>query len=184
MTVWNTRGKRGDALEGLITLTNDYYKNHGFARVDKAATPVTVVELDGRGLISKAYFEKKATVDFYGIVQGHYIAFDAKETNLGSFPIKNLHAHQVEYMDDVTKQGGLAFLIVHFKRYGTYYLLPFEVLQPYFQKCANGRKSIPYSQMVPSLEIKMTHNGILNYLPILNEYMAYKEGLIGVDGVR
>lgn len=177
MTVWNTRGKRGDALEGLITLTNDYYKTHGYARVDKAATPVTVIELDGKGLISKAYFEKKATVDFYGIVQGHYIAFDAKETNMGSFPLKNLHAHQVDYMLDITKQGGLAFLIVHFKRHGTYYLLPFEIIHDYFMNTATGRKSIPYTDMIPDLEIKMTHNGILNYLPILNNYMTFKENM-------
>ncbi len=179
MTVWNTRGKRGDALEGLITLTNEYYKTHRFARVDKAATPVTVIELENKGLISKAYFEKKATVDFYGIVQGHYIAFDAKETNLGSFPLKNLHAHQVDYMCDVSHQGGLAFVIVHFKRFGTYFLLPYEIIQDYYSQTTTSRKSIPYTAMIADLEIKMSHNGILNYLPVLNAYMAYKEKING-----
>lgn len=175
MTVWKTRGKRGDALEDLILLSNDFYQTHGIARVDKAATPVTVVELDGKGLITKAYFEKKATIDFYGIVQGIYITFDAKETHQKSLPLKNIHAHQVDYMRDVTRQGGLAFLIVHFKHDDTYYLLPFELLETYYQKAQfGGRKSIPYTEMADEFKINREKNGILGYLNAVNAYIDWK----------
>jgi recombination protein U len=175
MTVWKTRGKRGDALEDLILFSNDYYLSQGIARVDKAATPVTVVELDGKGLITKAYFEKKATIDFYGIVQGIFITFDAKETNQKSLPLKNIHEHQIDYMRDVTKQGGLAFLIVHFKHDHAYYLLSFEQLEEYYQKSLlGGRKSIPYSDMHTSFKISLEKNGTLGYLNAVNAYIDWK----------
>ncbi len=175
MTNWRTRGKRGDLLEEIILYSNDYYLKHGIARIDKAATPVKVVEIDGKGLITKAFFEKKATVDFYGIAQGIYICFDAKESNLHNFPLKNIHQHQIEYMADVEKQGGLTFLIVHFKLVNEYYILPYELLKTYNDAAKKGgRKSIPYEEMLPELQIKTIAGGILDYLSTLNNYIDWK----------
>jgi recombination protein U len=175
MTVWKTRGRRGDALEDLILISNDFYASHGVARIDKAATPITVVELDGKGLITKAYFEKKATIDFYGIVQGIYLTFDAKETHQQSFPLKNIHEHQIIYMKEVSEQKGLAFLIVHFKHQDTYKLLPFEILWTYhLNSKKGGRKSIPYDAIPEELIIKREKNGILMYLDAVNRYIDWK----------
>ncbi len=176
MTKWSTRGRRGDALEEIILFSNDYYLKKGIARIDKAATPITAIEIDGKGLITKAFFEKKATVDFYGIVQGLFITFDAKETNQPNFPLKNIHAHQVDYMRDVTHQGGLAFLIVHFKYNDTFFLLPYELLASYYQKAAQGgRKSIPYQAMIETLKIERNGNGMLHYLNAVNRYINWQK---------
>lgn len=175
MTVWKTRGRRGDALEDLIHLSNEFYARLRVARIDKAATPITVVELDNNGLITKGYFEKKATIDFYGIAQGIFITFDAKETNQKSFPLKNIHAHQIEYMADVAAQGGVAFLIVHFKLTDQYMLLPHELLVQYAESAkGGGRKSIPFEAFPESLEIKREKNGILLYLDAVNRYLDWK----------
>lgn len=175
MTVWKTRGRRGDALEDLIHLSNEFYGRLKIARIDKAATPITVVELDNNGLITKGYFEKKATIDFYGIAQGIFITFDAKETNQKSFPLKNIHAHQIEYMAEVSAQGGVAFLIVHFKLTDQYLLLPQEILAAYAGAAtAGGRKSIPLDAFPPSLEIVREKNGILLYLDAVNRYLDWK----------
>ncbi|OPL07504.1 MAG: hypothetical protein AVO33_05110 [delta proteobacterium ML8_F1] len=176
MTVWRTRGHRGDALEDLILLTNEYYKNHQYALIDKASTPIKVVEIDQGGMITKGFFEKKSTVDFVGIVQGIPVAFDAKETDLKSLPLYNIHAHQVDYMKHFTYQGGLAFIIVHFKYYDEYYLIPFELILEYFTESKKkGRQSIPYKAMADCFRIKREHTGILNYLPVLNDYLDYKK---------
>lgn len=176
MTSWRTSGLRGDALENLILLTNDYYKQMNLARIDKIPTPVKVIALDQQGMVTKGFFEKKSTVDFTGIIQGVGIAFDVKETNLKSLPLQNIHDHQVEYMKDISNQGGLAFIIVHFKFCDEYYLVPYEVIETYVHSSGDkGRKSIPYKEMNADFKISYTVNGILNYLPVLNVYMAYKE---------
>ena len=176
MTTWRTRGHRGDALEEIILLTNEFYRNHHYAIVDKASTPIKVVDIDSNGLITKGYFEKKSTVDFIGVVQGLAISFDAKETNLNSLPFSNIHLHQIEYMKEFTFQGGLSFILVHFKKYNEYYILPFEIIEEYWINSKNGgRKSIPYSAMENAFIIKRESNGILNYLPALNKYIDCKK---------
>jgi len=176
MTAWRSSGHRGDALEDLILLSNEYYRKHKLCRVDKVSTPIKVVDINKEGLITKGFFEKRSTVDFHGIVQGVAIVFDAKETNLKSIPLSNIHEHQVEYMKDITDQKGLAFLIVHFKFCDEYYLIPYEILVTYTTNSKKGeRKSIPYKDLDSRFKIKRANNGILNYLPALNEYLDYKK---------
>jgi recombination protein U len=176
MTAWRTRGHRGDALEDIILLTNEYYRNNHYGLIDKANTPVKVVEIDHSGIITKGFFEKKSTVDFIGLIQGVAVAFDAKETNLKSLPLSNIHQHQVDYMTEFNHQGGLSFILVHFKMVDEYYLLPFEMIRDSFTNAKNGgRKSIAYSEMTNAFQIIREFNGILNYLPALNQYLEYKK---------
>ena len=176
MTVWRSRGLRGSDLEELIDLTLEYYRNQGLARIDKIATPVKVIDIDGQGIITKAFFEKKSTVDFMGIIQGVGVAFDAKETNLKSLPLSNIHEHQLEFMEDISKQSGLAFIIVHFKFCDEFYLLPFETIMSHVKVSRDGgRKSIAYTELDPSFKIERTNSNILNFLPALNTYLEYKK---------
>lgn len=172
MTVWKSRGHRGDALEELILLTIDYYRIHKLARIDKVSVPIKVIEMNDRGFITKAFFEKKSTVDFHGIIQGVGIAFDVKETRLKSLPFKNIHDHQLEFMKDISEQSGLAFLIVHFIFCDEYYVLPYEVIEAFYSK--NNRRSIPYAEMLPEYKIDRPTNGILHFLPVLNTYISDK----------
>lgn len=175
MTRWNSRGHRGDVLEDLILLTHDYYHRAGLGRVDKVHVPIKVIEIDSQGIIKRAFFERKSTVDFIGVIQGIAVAFDVKETALKSFPLKNVHAHQVEYMQAIQDQKGLSFLIVHFKFCDEYYLIPNELLQYYYNAPDSMRKSIPYKSLSPEFKIERASNGILNYLPILNIYLTKKK---------
>lgn len=174
MTVWKSRGLRGNVLEELISLTNEFYRKHKLGRVDKISVPIKVIDIDSSGMITKAFFEKKSTVDFQGIIQGIGVSFDAKETNLKSLPLQNIHEHQLEFMEDITQQNGIAFMIVHFKVFNDYYLLPYEVIRDYAKNSKTSRKSIPHKAMNPDFKIEMPTNGILNYLPALNIYMDYK----------
>lgn len=172
--MWGKRGHRGDILEEMICFTHDYYHSLGLCRIDKISTPIKVVDIDGQGLITKAFFEKKSTVDFIGIIQGVFVAFDAKETHLKSLPLKNIHEHQIDYMKDVTRQGGLSFIITHFKFNDTYFLLPYETIQRYYY--IEKRKSIPYDAMCPELQIEKIRGGsTLDYLSTLNAYVQMKE---------
>ncbi len=176
MTRWNSTGHRGDELENLIIISNDYYNINKLGRIDKVDVPIKVIKRTDNGMITKAFFEKKSTVDFHGIIQGTSIVFDAKETFLKSLPIQNIHEHQIKYMSDIDFQGGLAFIIIHFKTFDEYYLLPFEEILRYYEGSKNGkRKSIPYKEMNKIFKIEIESNGILNYLPILNTYVKWKK---------
>ncbi len=141
----------GMTLESDIEATNQYYLNNNIAVIHKKPTPVQVVTVSyparNKAKITEAYYKTPSTTDFNGIYKGKYIDFDAKETNSKtSMPLKNVHPHQIDHLRAVHAQGGIAFLIVHFKQYNEYYLLPFEVLETYWdtQNEKTGRKSIPY----------------------------------------
>ncbi len=169
---WRSRGHRGDSLEDLILLTNDYYKRNNYARVDKISTPIKVSEINKYGQITLGYFEKKSTVDFIGIAQGISFCFDAKETKLKSIPLSNIHEHQIEYMQDFRNHGGMAFMIFHYITIDKYFLVRLETLEHFISNMKNGgRKSIPYTALDTSYEISTFDGKLLNYLPCLNLYL-------------
>src|SRR5690606_16328121 len=143
----------GMTLESDIETTNAYYLSHQIAIIHKKPTPIQVVNVSyparNKAKITEAYYKTPSTTDFNGVYKGYYIDFDAKETNSKtSMPLKNVHEHQIIHLRNVSKQGGISFLIVHFKAYNEYFLLPSHVLFEYwdlkFDK-EKGRKSIPYS---------------------------------------
>lgn len=174
MGYWNTRGLRGNTLEELINITNDVYRQKNLAIIQKIPTPITPVKIseDGKN-ITLAYFEKQSTVDYIGAVQGIPICFDAKETNLKSLPLNNIHIHQIEFMEDFIKQGGISFLLVSFKFCSEYFILPFDILKKYYKDSKNGkRKSIPYSVFDQNLRIHNKNGYVIHYLETLNTYLT------------
>ena len=97
----------------MINRTNDNYNSKNLAIIQKIPTPIKPLILDKKsGKITLAYFEQKSTVDYVGVVQGIAICFDAKETSQKSFPLKNVHKHQLDFMDKFENQGGISFLLV------------------------------------------------------------------------
>ena len=46
MGAWHTRGLRGSVLEDCINFTNEYYRQHGIAVIQKIPTPITPVEMN------------------------------------------------------------------------------------------------------------------------------------------
>lgn len=174
---WNTMGLRGSTLEELINLTNESYRAKGLAVIQKIPTPITPVKLDNQSrTISLAYFEQKSTVDYIGAVQGIPVCFDAKETTLKSLPIHNIHEHQIQFMGDFEKQGGIAFLLVHFRKFDEYYYLPFKVLASYVElRDKGGRKSIPYSAFDKELLIRNKDGSYIHYLEALSVVLGRGE---------
>ena len=143
MATWNSRGLRGSTLEEMINLTNEKYRDEGLALVQKIPTPITPIEIDQKSRhITLAYFDQKSTVDYIGAVQGIPVCFDAKECHVDAFPLQNVHEHQVKFMEDFEKQGGVAFFIIYFTHLDQYYYLPFRELFRFWKRMeAGGRKS-------------------------------------------
>ena len=86
--------------------------------------------------------------------------------------MSNIHEHQVEFMSDFKKQGGIAFLVVYFKKYDAYYFLPIEVLEKlYAEAKKGGRKSIPYEKFDKEYQIFIEGGLYLHYLKVLEKYI-------------
>lgn len=146
-------GKRGMSFEEAIDKSNEFYLNHQMAVIHKKPTPVQIVKVDypkrSKAVIKEAYFKTPSTTDYNGIFNGKHIDFEAKETkNKTSFPLNNIHEHQVVHMKKVTEQQGICFLLIHFSHWDETYLLPFQSLYGYWQRfIEGGRKSITLSEI-------------------------------------
>ena len=183
MGAWNSRGLRGSTLEEIVNLTNEAYRQQGLALIQTIPTPITPVEFRGEDrVITLAYFDRQSTVDYIGVVQGVPVCFDAKDTMQKSLPLQNIHPHQLEFMGDFTRQGGAAFLLVHFVEFDSFHFLPYEVLRDYWEKAANGgRKSIPYGAFAEKYRLQNRNGAHLNYLEGLNVYLAEKADKSGPE---
>ena len=81
------------------------------------STPITPVRMDKENRhITLAYFDQRSTVDYIGAVQGIPVCFDAKECSAQTFPLANIHPHQVKFMEDFEKQNGVAFFLIFFSQ--------------------------------------------------------------------
>jgi len=171
---WTTRGLRGSLFEELIEMTNQLYRQKGLALIQKVPTPITPVAVDNKArTITGAFFDKKSTVDFIGAAQGLPICFDAKETRQLNLPLRNIHDHQVEFMEDFSKQGGAAFLLVHFHVKGEMYLLPSETIVAAKEREKKGeRKSIPYADFDRDLIVHNRGGFPVHYLEAINAYLS------------
>lgn len=149
MGTWNSRGLRGSTLEDLINRTIEQYRERHLAVIQKVPTPITPVNIDkSTRHITLAYFDKKSTVDYIGAVQGIPVCFDAKECASDTFPLQNIHEHQVEFMREFESQEGIAFLILYFPHRNCYYYMRFSEMMKFWNRSQlGGRKSFLISEL-------------------------------------
>jgi recombination protein U len=149
MPTWNSRGLRGSTLEELLNRTNEKYRENGLALIQKIPTPITPINIDKETRhITLAYFDQKSTVDYIGAVQGIPVCFDAKECNTDTFPLANIHEHQVDFMEQFERQNGIAFFLISFTHRDEFYYLRFAELKRFWQRAKEGgRKSFRYDEL-------------------------------------
>ncbi len=166
MGTWNSRGLRGSTLEELINRTNDSYREKKLALIQKVPTPITPIAIDKESRhITLAYFEQKSTVDYIGAVQGIPICFDAKECAASTFPLQNIHPHQIAFMKEFEEQGGVSFIILSFTQKNEIYYLPFAEVSRFWERMENGgRKSFTYEEVDKSWRIRSHREQFVHYL--------------------
>jgi len=172
----NTYANRGMTLESDINETNNYYDINNIAVIYKKPTPIKVVNVEyPRAKIKEAYFNEPSTLDYTGIYKNRYIEFDAKETKSNtSFPLSNIHNHQLKHLKKILNHGGLAFLIVRFTNLNETYLLLGEDLITFISN--NERKSIPLDFFKKNAyKIELKYSPRLDYIKILNKIISVKE---------
>lgn len=157
---------RGSAFESIIEFTNKQYFDREIAIIQKVPTPWKV-SFDPRSGYSKAFPEKKSTVDFIGQTNGLPVCFEAKSTRETTrFPLSNISEHQVTFMKKWYEQKGLSFLLIDFPVQNEVYLLSIPKLEQWiYQAETGGRKSIPYEWIEENCKTVRSHNGLgLDYL--------------------
>ena len=162
---------RGMNLEEDINQSNEYYLRNKMALIYKRPTPIQVVKVDyGKGVkITEAYFSEKSTTDYNGVYQGRYVDIEAKSTqSKTSFPLSNITSKQFEHLNNVIKQGGLAFFIIEFVKHQKTYIVEANKIIEF--KETEERKSIPFAQFEElGREIKRGYSPRLDYLPFIDE---------------
>ena len=140
---------------------------NGLALIQKIPTPITPINIDKKSRhITLAYFDQKSTVDYIGAVQGIPVCFDAKECNTDTFPLANIHEHQIRFMENFEKQDGIAFILIYYNNKEEFYYLNFKQLQSFWNRAKEGgRKSFRYDELDSSYFLPKV-NGIL--VPYLN----------------
>ena len=166
MSAWKSRGLRGSTLEELVNRTNDQYRERGLALVQKIPTPITPISIDKESRhITLAYFDQKSTVDYIGAVQGIPVCFDAKECKTETFPLNNVHEHQIEFMRAFEEQKGIAFLLIFFAGEETYYYMRFSELKGYVERAeGGGRKSVRVDELDPDFFLPTERGAFIPYL--------------------
>lgn len=167
MATWNSRGLRGSTLEDLLNRTNEIYYEHGLCLVQKIPTPITPIKMnEDHTQITLAYFDKKSTVDYIGVVQGIPICFDAKECAEDTFALANIHEHQVAFMDAFEKQGGISFIVIYYAHHDRFYYLRYELLRRFWDRMTGGgRKSFRYEELEEGFDL-IPHEGL--FVPYLD----------------
>ena len=170
---YKTYANRGMELENDISLSNEFYLNNDIAVIYKKPTPITIAKVNYpsrlEAVIKEGYFKTPSTTDYNGIYKGKYIDFEAKETkHKTSFPLDNIHKHQIKHLERIYKHGGIGFIIVRFTNLNETYLLTIEKLLDFIEN--NKRKSIPLEYFKETgYIIKDKYIPRVDYLKIIDE---------------
>ncbi|WP_251387139.1 Holliday junction resolvase RecU [Mediterraneibacter agrestimuris] len=177
MATWSSRGLRGSTLEEFINHTNDRYDELGLALIQKIPTPITPVKIDKeRRHITLAYFDKISTVDYIGTVQGIPVCFDAKECSADTFPLQNIHEHQMTFMEKFEKQGGISFLILYYSARNTLYYMRFQEIKAFWERARQGgRKSFRIEELAEAYFMPFKNNCYVPYLDYIQKDLDDRE---------
>lgn len=177
MGTWKSRGLRGSTLEELINQSNEKYRSGRLALIQKIPTPIKPITMDKESRhITLAYFDQKSTVDYIGSVQGIPVCFDAKECNAKTFPVQNIHPHQIQFMKEFEEQGGISFIIIYFTAKDEMYYVPFSDIMFFWKRAEEGgRKSFTYEEINKEFKIR-SHGGIMvHYLEMLQKDLEHRD---------
>ena len=166
MATWKSRGLRGSILEEMINRTNEIYREEHLALVQKIPTPITPIDMDHKTKqITLAYFDKKSTVDYIGVVQGIPVAFDAKECATDRFSLQNIHPHQVRFMEEFEAQEGIAFFLIHFTGRDMFYYMRLREMKVFLDRSdEQGRKSFKIDELDDDYFIEDVNGPVIPYI--------------------
>lgn len=169
-----TYSNRGMGLEYDLNITNSYYIEKEIAYIYKKPTPIQIVKVDypsrNKAVIKEAFFKEPSTTDYNGLYKGKYIDFEAKETKGKSFPLANIHKHQIAHIKNIFNNKGICFIIVRFTDINKTFLLKAKDFIEYID--TSKKKSIPLSffeEKAFIIDLKYTPR--LDYIKIVDKLL-------------
>lgn len=177
MGTWGSRGLRGSTLEDFINRTNEKYLLQGLALIQKIPTPITPVKIDKEHRhITLAYFDQQSTVDYIGAVQGIPVCFDAKECSVDTFPLQNLHEHQVTFMGNFEKQEGISFLVIYFSNRKELYYMRYSEIEKFWKRAqSGGRKSVRHDELTREFFFELKGGMYVPYLDMMQKDLELRD---------
>lgn len=188
-SVTNTRtanelpsGNHGMLFENALNMSNEYYRIHKKAVIYKKPTPVQVVKVDyparSQAKIVEAYYKTPSTTDYNGIYRGKYIDYEAKETIHNSFAFKHIFPHQIKHLQDVDSLGGIAFVIIYYKKLNKVLLIDIKDFVKLYNDGYNDnlRKSLPIEKAMDIGQVaKLGYTPPIDYLEAVDKMYFNKE---------
>lgn len=169
-------GNHGMLFEGAINTTNEYYRIHNKAIIYKKPTPIQVVKVDypsrSAAKIVEAYYKTPSTTDYNGIYKGKYIDYEAKETIHNSFAFKHIFPHQIKHLVDVDKMGGIAFVIIYYKKANKVIIIDIKSFVELYNDGYDNdkRKSLPLELALEiGMEVKLGYTPQIDYLDAIDK---------------
>ena len=150
---------KGMFLEKIINISNQYYLSHEICAISKNNLPIKILKMHNN-IIHRAFIETQANCDYYGILNGKYIEFEAKETHKEFFMLSNILDHQWRRLEIIKKLGGVAFIIIYFHNYDQYFILSYVQLKEW--------KNLKIKKLSFSEIMKKGHKTVVMYPFYLN----------------
>jgi len=154
---------RGKGLEYMVSWACVQYGLMDIARIDKIPTPIKILGI-AKGYV-RGCLEKKSTVDYTGVLaDGKFVAFDCKETHEDRFKLSDLQPHQYDYLEQVNRLGGYAFLVIEYVKQDLVCRVPFAVIKEHMDnRKIRGMASIKFTD-VEVYRVKSTTRFALDFL--------------------
>lgn len=147
-------------LESIINKTILIYKENEIGLFHKKELTISFSKIEnenGKLKVDNGYIKSKSTADYYGIYKGFFVAFEAKSTQLDYLPISNIKEHQYNYLIEVSKYGGLGFIIILFASYDEFYVI--NVNQVNF----SSKKVTKEYCAQKGIRLELTYPGIIDF---------------------
>jgi len=95
-----------------------------------------------------------------------------------TFPLQNIHEHQVKFMADFEKQGGISFLLIYYSAKDQLYYMRFsEILKFWNRALDGGRKSFRFEELDPRFFMDLRWGASIPYLDAINKDLEIREEL-------
>ncbi len=154
-----TQANRGKGLEKMLNAQNLIYRKKGLAVIYNLPLPVAIT--------NQGPIPISTPTDYIGSIgpNGLAVAFDAKETkNKTSFPLANIHDHQLNFLSLFEKTGGKSGFLIWFKEVddNEAFWTPASFVENFME--AETRKSIPYKSFKKEWRVDLD-----DYLDLLKD---------------
>ncbi len=161
--------KQGNAFEDALDELHALYMRRGEAAIVRSPAPFRV--LGQSGGVFRGVFEGTGPADYTGLVAGRGVSFDAKSTTASAWALKKLEAHQADWLDAFTAQGGYGFILLWMQ--GGVWVLPWETLRPVWTahrayRVAGQRATAGSASLSPARVAELGHRcQASNWLPVV-----------------